>query len=225
MKNIMPPVTITVGGIKKCLDFLQVEKASGPDELSPKVLKACSCIVSKYLYIIFCKSLETGLLPKEWKKTHVVPVHKGGSKSTVDYYRPISLSCIGCKVMEHIMYSNIMKHLEDSLFFCPNQHGFRKGVSCSTQLIELFHDLVSVAENRLQTDAIFLDFRKAFDSVSHDLLLHKLSALNIDSTVLAWIKDYLSERKQCVVLGGKKSKFVDLTSGVPKGSVLDHYYF
>lgn len=78
-------------------------------------------------------------------------------------------------------------------------------VSCNTQLIELFHDLVSTAENRQQTDAIFIDFRKAFDSVSHQLLLHKISAVNIDRNVLRWTEDYLSGRTQCIVLGGVRN--------------------
>lgn len=165
-----------------------------------KVLKASCNTVSKYLYIIYCKSPETATVPEEGKTSLIVPIHKNGSKSMVGNYRLISLCCISCKILEHIVYSNMMKHLEANNFFFQTPHGFRAGVSCTAQLIEPFHDIATAADNRLQADAIFIDFIKAFNSVSHELLKHKLSALSSDQNILKWIRDYPNNRKQCVIL-------------------------
>lgn len=122
--------------------------------------------------------------------------------------------------MEHILYSWIMKHLTENNILTIVQHEFRKGLSCTTQLVEFYHDLVSTIDSGGQTDCIFLDFRKAFDTVTHSLLCNKLKLLNIDSAVLNWIENYLCQHRQCVILNGKSSDYVDVTSGVPQGSVL-----
>lgn len=113
-----------------------------------------------------------------------------------------------------------MKHLTENNILTIVQHGLRKGLSCTTQLVEFYHDLVSTIDSGGQTDCIFLDFRKAFDTVTHSLLCNKLKLLNIDSAVLNWIENYLCQHRQCVILNGKSSDYVDVTSGVPQGSVL-----
>lgn len=123
-----------------------------------------------YLYLIYSKSLSTGVLPDDWKMAHV-PIHKGGPKKEAVNYRPISLTSIACKVLEHILYKEIMRHITQQKLLIENQHGFRKGLSCTTQLVEFYHDLSSRIDESGQIDCIFLDFQKAFDSVSHALLL------------------------------------------------------
>lgn len=90
IESAMPPITISLEGITKSLDSLNESKATGPDEISPKVLKACSSIVSQYIYIIYRKSLESGRLPQDWKITYVVPIYKNGRKANIENYRPIS---------------------------------------------------------------------------------------------------------------------------------------
>lgn len=161
----------------------------------------------------------------DWKTAYVVPVHKGESKKKVENYRPISLTSIVCKVMEHILYSAIMKHLIKHNTLTNDQHGFRKGFSCTTQLVEFYHDLTSDVDSGGQTDCIFLDFCKAFDTVTHSFLCNKLKLLNIDPDVLRWIENYLSQRRQCVILNGKSSEYVDVTSKVPQDSVLGPLLF
>ena len=114
----------------------------------------------------------------------------------------------------------MMKHLESENVLCPQQHGFRKAHSCETQLLEFFEDVSSSLDSGKSSDIIVMDFAKAFDRVNHSLLIHKLSHFGIRGIVNRWIKDFLSQRSQTVVVEGEKSSPVSVQSGVPQGSVL-----
>lgn len=127
--------------------------------------------------------------------------------------------------MEHIIYSAVIKHLESNNYFTNYQHGFRAGFSCTTQLVEFSHDIFSSFDQNEQIDCVFLDFKKAFDCVPHALLLHKLSFLGLDCNVMQWIRVYLENRTQRVVLHGCQSDAVSVSSGVPQGSVLGPLLF
>ena len=134
--------------------------------------------------------------------------------------RPVSLTSICCKLLEHIIYSHIFSHLKQHNILCDQQHGFRSGRSCETQLIITINDLAKSLDEGTQTDVIFLDFSKAFDKVCHKYLLHKLYHYGIHGNLLAWPKNFLTNRTQCVVLDGKQSQPAAVTSGIPHRTVL-----
>ena len=151
-------------------------------------------------------------------------------KKVKNNYRPVSLTCICCKTLEHILVSNINKHLALESILADCQHGFRSQRSCETQLVQFVHDIISnldgaVNRGHKQTDLIIMDFAKAFDKVPHRRLLHKLEYYGIRGSTHRWINSWLSGRTQQVVLDGQASDPVSVLSGVPQGSVLGPVLF
>jgi len=151
---------------------------------------------------------------------NVVPIYKKGAKQDPANYRPISLTCIACKIMEHIIASNIMRHGNQHNILYDLQHGFREKRSCETQLIEFSADLFNNMQDGKQTDVLILDFSKAFDKVGHKRLIQKLEHYGISGKTNRWIESFLSSRTQTVVLDGARSYEGEVASGVPQGSVL-----
>lgn len=217
---VMDDIQISDRGVQKMLEGLKDHKAAGPDEISTTVLKKLAPTIAPALACIFRRSYATGLLPNDWKKANVVPVFKKGKTSLASNYRPISLTCISCKLMEHILTSQIMGHANDHNILYQLQHGFRSKRSCETQLLEFQDDILRNMAKGEQTDVLIMDFSKAFDKVGHTKLLHKLHHYGIQGRTHMWIQDFLRHRTQTVVLEGEKSNPADVKSGVPQGSVL-----
>ena len=212
--------------IRKILSQLNANKAQGPDGIHGKVLKNCAASLAYPLSIIFKISYNAGYIPKEWKVANVVPIHKKGSKEDVENYRPISLTCLVMKVFERIIKEELLLHIEHKLD--QRQHGFLRNKSCTTNMIDFAENLaVSINDcHSMGTDIVYFDFSKAFDSVNHDLILHKLKYLyGVDARLLKFIKNYLCGREQCVVLGNDSSSFISVSSGVPQGSILGPILF
>ena len=139
-------------------------------------------------------SFASGHIPVQWKQGDAVPVHKKGDKSQVSNYRPLSLLCIVSKIMERYIYNNVFKVVEPIIN--TNQHGFMNVKYCTTQLLTVYGDIGKHLDEGKQTDMIFLDFSKAFDSVDHNMLIHKLHKLGFSGKLLLWISDYLKDRSQ-----------------------------
>ncbi len=197
----------------------------GPDYVPSIVLKLLANSICLPLSLIFKKSFANACLPNIWLQAHVVPVFKKGSRLEPSNYRPISLTCICCKVMETIIKKHLVRHLISNDLISHHQHGFVPGKNTSTQLLECFNAWTKLSDATLPFDIVYIDFKKAFDKVSHEHLIKKLYNCGLDVSIIMWIKAFLRGRSQCVKINNCISKPCVVLSGVPQGSVLGPVLF
>ena len=200
-------------------------KASGPDEIPCKLLQAVADEIAPAIAAFFRQSLATGKLPDPWRTAWISPVYKKGPRCEAENYRPVSLTCVMCKLMEHIICTHMRGHFDNHGILTNLNHGFRKNHSCESQLMITTHDFLLRLDKKHQVDTLILDFSKAFDTVPHKRLLQKLELYGVGGELLDWISVFLTERTQSVMIDGVRSRSDTVMSGVPQGTVLGPLLF
>ena len=223
MTDAIPQFLITESEVLQALQELDCNKGPGPDLIPPIFLRSCADYLFKPLTKLFNISLRTGMFPMKWKLAHLTPIHKSGDTSAVDNYRPISILSISGKILESLVYRQILPYIYKQIN--PNQHGFLPCRSTSTNIVEYITDVSEALDKQGEVHAIYTDFRKAFDLVNHDILLEKLSRAGVHGSLLRWCESYLLNRSQLVAVRGFTSEASPVPSGVPQGSHLGPLFF
>ena len=223
--NFISDIYVTEAEIYETILSLNVNKACGPDSISHKMLKGVAKSICKPLALLFNRSINEGIFPDCWKVANVVPIFKKGDRSSVTNYRPVSLlSCCG-KLFERVVFKYMYNFFLDNNLLYKYQSGFLPGHSTTFQLIDIFHHICQSFDNRQYSCMVFCDISKAFDRVWHKGLLFKLQQNGITGKLLNWLSNYLTNRRQKVVIQSAESSLKPITAGVPQGSVLGPLLF
>ena len=204
---------------------INASKSSAIDMLSSKVLKDAFLVLTLQLVYLFNLSLQTGIFPSKWKIATVIPLFKGGSKDDVSNYRPISLLPLPGKILEKIVHARISLFLEANNLLCDEQYGFRKNRSTTHSITNLTNSILDAVNKQETCLAVFIDLKKAFDTVNHSILIRKIDQVGIKGDLLRWVDNYLHKRAQRTFANNILSSTAPVICGVPQGSILGPLFF
>ena len=211
--------------IKNIINDLDASKSSGPCDFPTKLIKLLTEIISVPFSDICNTSFNQGVFPDRNKIAKVIPIHEKVSTKHVNNYRPISLLSIFSKIMEKLMASRLNIFLDLNSIIIPNQFGFRAGFTTTHSLISITETIKKTIDEKKIGCGIFIDLKKAFDTVNHDILLQKLEHYGIRDVALSWFESYLTGRKQYVHLNGVNSVTNDIVVGSLRGRFWVLYSF
>ena len=211
--------------ILESISNLKTSVSRTPDEIPALFIKNTAFNLLTPLFILFNYSLSTNQIPEIWKRAIVIPIYKKGKLNIASNYRPISLTSVVCRLLERIIHKQLNSHILHNNIISYAQHGFMHKRSTQTQQIHFLNDLTSFYDKKEQLNIIYLDFSKAFDKVSHLKLIHTLTHYKVHPCLINWIENYLSGRSQSTLVEDTYSSSIQVTSGVPQGSVLGPLLF
>ncbi|GAB0182914.1 mitochondrial enolase superfamily member 1 [Grus japonensis] len=206
--------------VREHLGKPDIHKSMGPDGMHPQGLRELADLIVMPLSIFFKSSWKTGAVPEDWRKASVTLVFKKGKKENSRNYRPVSLTSAPGQVMEQHILRVINKQVEEKKVIGSGQHGITKGKSCFTNLIAFYDGTAGWVDEGRAVDGVYLDFGKAFDTVSHNILIDKIRKCGLDEWTVRWVENWLNGRAQRVGISAAESSWRPVASSVPQGSVL-----